>query len=198
MVRSEKPLCKNEDLAYRSCFSTWDESKTVLYWFEVKVEENLQIFWSISNMYSMHVIHNRSPNIEEKSLKLMDSTALNIVIVNSERREKLVKYPCKDGIDLNIQQSGRYWRYEYGILGWCTGPPVMALSSLSCLDMYQGFLGQTEWRTMRHPVTGNIFLSNCLLDSFLVTISATSFELSKLTAMTCTFAALVGVLGVHH
>jgi ribosomal silencing factor RsfS len=59
-------------------FSTWDELKMELYRFEV--EEDLLIFWSIFNLHSIDGIRNRSPNIEEKSLKLMNNTALNVVI----------------------------------------------------------------------------------------------------------------------
>jgi hypothetical protein len=99
-------------------FSTWDESKTELLRFEV--DEDLQVFRSIFNMHSMHGIRDRSPKIEEKSLKLSNNTALNVVMANSERREKLAKYPCEDGIDLNystkwqvLEIRVRYTRMVY-------------------------------------------------------------------------------------
>jgi hypothetical protein len=99
-------------------FSTWDESNTELYRFEV--EEDLHIFRSIFNSHSMHGIRDRSPNIEEKSLKLSNNTALNIVTGNLERREKLAKYPAEDGIDLNystkwqvLELRVRYTRKVY-------------------------------------------------------------------------------------
>jgi hypothetical protein len=99
-------------------FSTWDESQTELSRFETN--EDLQIFRSIFNMHSMHGIRDRSPKIEEKSLKLSNNTALNVVMANSERREKLAKYPCEDGIDLNystkwqvLEIRVRYTRVVY-------------------------------------------------------------------------------------
>jgi hypothetical protein len=49
----------------------------------------------------MNGIHDRLPNIEEKSLKLTNNTALNIVIANLERWEKLAKYPSEDRININ-------------------------------------------------------------------------------------------------
>jgi hypothetical protein len=55
------------------------------------------------NMYSMHGTCDRSPNIEEKSLKLMNNMALNIVIVNSERRER-------EACEVSVQ---RWNRSEY-------------------------------------------------------------------------------------
>jgi hypothetical protein len=99
-------------------FSTWDESKTELLRFEV--DEDLQVFRSIFNMHSMHGIRDRSPKILEKSLKLSNNTALNVVMANSERREKLAKYPCEDGVDLNystkwqvLEIRVRYTRMVY-------------------------------------------------------------------------------------
>jgi hypothetical protein len=99
-------------------FSTWDESNTELYRFEV--EEDLHIFRSILNSHSTHGIRDRSPNVDEKSLKLSNNTALNIVTGNLERREKLAKYPSEDGVDLNystkwqvLELRVRYTRSVY-------------------------------------------------------------------------------------
>jgi hypothetical protein len=99
-------------------YSTWDESNTELYRFEM--EEDLHIFRSIFNSHSMHGIRDRSPNVEEKSLKLSNNTALNIVLGNAERREKLAKYQGEDGIDLNystkwqvLELRVRYTRSVY-------------------------------------------------------------------------------------
>jgi hypothetical protein len=99
-------------------FSTWDESNTELLRFEV--EEDLLVFRCIFNMHSMHGIRGRSPRIDEKSLKLTNNTALNMVKANLDRREKLAKYPAEDGIDLNystkwqmLEVRVRYTRAVY-------------------------------------------------------------------------------------